>query len=91
MSASPSPPPGDPAGPHPVLAGRIAALGNALDGLHRQDHAAQLSRMIRRPGWTTRHEALLVTAMVDHLHAQLSTLRQGHDALLEAADRIGTP
>ena len=74
---------------HRALAAQIDAMGRSLTGLAAQQHAVQLLRMVDRPGWTTRHEADLVSAMVNHLQDQLTGLHRAHDTLLAAADSIG--
>ena len=79
----------DPETNHAQLAAQVEALGRAAGGLADQQHADRLLRMMRRPGWTTRQEAQLVSAMVGHLHEQLASLHRAHDALLTAADQIG--
>ena len=94
MSATLAPPapsmaPPGPAAGHPALAVQVEQLGAALTGLAAQQHAVRLLRMIHRPGWTTRPEAALVTAMTGHLAEQLAGLHRAHDALLGAADLIG--
>jgi hypothetical protein len=76
---------------HQALADQVRQLGDAVTTLAGQGHAQSLLRVMRRPGWTSRQEAQLVSAMVGHLHEQVGALQRGHDALLSAADGIGRP
>ncbi len=82
--------PDNPPENHEALVASVKALGSSLTGLADQRHADRLQALMRRPGWTTRHEAALVSAMVDHLHDQVASLSRAHDRLLGAAEQIGT-
>lgn len=52
--------------------------------------AEALIPIIHRPGWTTIAEGQLVTAMVDHLQSQIDGVGRAYDALLAAAEKVGS-
>jgi len=61
------------------------SLGTLADGRYPQ----QLIPIIKRPGFTTVAEAMLIDAMLDHLQHQTEALHRSCEGLLAAADKVG--
>jgi hypothetical protein len=61
-------------------------LGTLADGRHIQ----QLIPIVRRPGFTTLAEAMLIHAMLDQVQYHTEVLQRSCEALLAAAEKVGT-
>ena len=72
-----------------ALEAKLHKLSQSLSQLADAKHADQLLPMIRRPGYTTPAEALLVEATVDAMQHQVDGLDRSGAALFKGVDQIG--
>lgn len=72
----------------PGLEKKITDLSKALANLSSEDDLRELIRIIRKPGWTTPAEFILVSGMVDTMAAQVKALSQMKDVLLKGSSKV---
>ncbi|HYZ31371.1 MAG TPA: hypothetical protein VE684_03705 [Crenalkalicoccus sp.] len=72
------------------LEAKMRRLDQGLASLGSAGHADRFAAIIRRPGFTTVAEVQLLHAMMDAMQHQVDGLHRSHEAMLAAADRVGT-
>jgi len=68
---------------------KVTALSNALAKLNTPEDWKRLILILRRPGWTTPAELILVTAVLDNLQAQAVALAGLKAQLLKGSEAVG--
>ena len=69
---------------------QITALSDALAKLNTPDDWKRLILILRRPGWTTLAELILVTAILDGMQVQAAALVGIKTQLLKGSEAVGT-
>lgn len=69
---------------------RCHDLTQSLKALADEKEFAELMLIIRKPGWTTPAEALLVTGLLDTMNTQAKHLAQLKQTLLAGARAVST-
>jgi hypothetical protein len=72
----------------PGLEKKITDLSKALANLSSEDDLRELIRIIRKPGWTTPAEFILVSGIVDVMAAQVKTLSQMKSVLVKGSSKV---
>jgi hypothetical protein len=72
----------------PGLDKKITALSKALANLSSGDDLKKLILLIKKPGWTTPAEFLLVSGFVEHMTVQANALGKMKDTLLRGAGAV---
>lgn len=72
-----------------VLEKKIHAAHDTFAKLGRDSDFEELIKIIRRPGWTTPAEFLLVSSSLDALRAQGDALLSMRQELLKASREVG--
>ncbi len=71
----------------------ISRLQNKIERLHKSmssfEDSATLLKIIRRPGWTTPAEFLLVEASLESIQRQVEAAAEQYKRLVDAAGHIG--
>jgi hypothetical protein len=71
-----------------ALEARFSELADALGDLGGGDDVADLIKVIRRPGWTTPIDILLITGITESLTMQVRSLNALKGTLLEGSEMI---
>ena len=71
------------------LEAKIKTLSSYYQKIAQQKELLELLRLIRRPGWTTPAERLLVHGYIDSLSASASSLLRSTEGMLRGAREVG--
>ena len=72
-----------------VMNDALAELGEQLVQTDSSKSSTDLSNIIRRPGWTTIAEAMLVESMAAVITQHAQALTQAHKSLINGALAVG--
>ena len=68
---------------------QVTALSDALAKLNSADDWKRLILILRRPGWTTPAELLLVSGVLDGMRAQVAALGAFKTQFIKGAEAVG--
>jgi hypothetical protein len=68
---------------------KLHSIESKIATLNEGRYPRQLTAIIRRPGFTTVAEAMLIHSTLDQVQHQLEALQQSCEGLLAAAGKVG--
>jgi hypothetical protein len=71
-----------------ALEAKVRGLEKQVSKLHDAKHSEALIGIIRRPGFTTPRESEFVSAHLDILHSQATSLHSAYETLVKIAEKI---